>query len=90
MMTRITTRTSRAELVMQSLFSTRRLLARREAKARVRQRDRLKRKNRPEQVGNVPIFFSIRVDKFATWKNRLNSLFRKIFFALAVNIAMNF
>ena len=47
------------------------MFARREAKTRIRQRDWLKlagEKIRPEQVGSVPTFLSVRANKFAKWK----------------------
>ena len=46
-------------------------LGRREAKARIRQRDWLTlvgEKIRREQVGTVPTLFSVRANKFAKWK----------------------
>ena len=52
------------------------LFARREAKTRIRHRDWLKlagEKIRCEQIGTVPTFLSVRVNKFAKWKTGLMS-----------------
>ena len=54
-----------------TVFHLATLLARREAKTKIRQRDCLKlagEKIRREQVGTVPTFLSVRANKVAKWK----------------------
>ena len=58
------------------IFHLATLFARREAKARIRQRDWLKlasEKIRREQVGTVPTYLSVRANKFAIWKTGLKT-----------------
>ena len=58
------------------IFHLATLLARREAKTRIRGRDWLKlagEKTCREQVVTVPIFLSVRANKFAKWKIGLSS-----------------
>ena len=57
--------------IVKPIFHLATLLARREAKTRIRQRDCLKlagEKICREQVGNVPTFLSVRANKVAKWK----------------------
>ena len=57
--------------VVKPIFHLATLLARREAKTRIRQCDWLKlagEKIRREQVGSVPTFFSVLANKFANGK----------------------
>ena len=56
---------------LKPIFHLATLLARREAKTRIRLRDWLKlagEKIRREQVGTVPTLLSVRANKFAKWK----------------------
>ena len=57
------------------IFHLATLFARREAKTRIRHRDWLKlagEKFATDKFGTVPTFLSVRTNKFAKWKNRLN------------------
>ena len=61
-----------------AIFHLATLIARCEAKTRIRQRDWLKlngEKIRRERVGSVPTFLSVRANKFAKWKIGFNVKF---------------
>ena len=58
-------------MTLKTIFHLATLLARREAKTRIRQRDWLKlagEKIRREQVGTVPTYLPVCANKFAKWK----------------------